>query len=207
MFIDGFGGGDRLTGNLIFNVNRESVAHGTINSWERQPYINDMGMLRDHTSNVNPSVAELDAGATPGYRLAAAGVPTVIARFRRVNRNFFVANYNSLGPHYYDDGSSRFLSYFNYNVYGQETMSPHINGEWLYNVACLNLYQANLMGQGDAKWNLFFSNTTVVADSPAWCTTGQVDISNVTFDSMTVALEAPSASTTLGRPESWMPTT
>merc|ERR1719201_665981 len=62
MFIDGFGGGDVLAGNLIFNVNRESVAHGAINSWERQPYINDNGMLRDHTSNVNPTVAELDNG-------------------------------------------------------------------------------------------------------------------------------------------------
>ena len=36
-----------FAGNIIFNVNRESVAHGTIDSWERQPYINDMGMLRE----------------------------------------------------------------------------------------------------------------------------------------------------------------
>eukprot|EP01052_Picozoa_sp_SAG31_P002049 SAG31_NODE_69_length_28130_cov_15.318219_2_plen_950_part_00 len=186
MFIDGFGGGDELVGNIIFNVNRESVAHGTIDSWERQPYINDMGMLRDHTSIVNPSVAELDAGATPGYKLSPIGLPTVIGRFRRVHRNFLVANYNSIGPHYTDDGSSRFLSYLNYNVYGMETMSPHINSEWLYNVASINLLQDSLMGNGDAKWNLFFSNTTIISDSQTWCTTGEVNVSNVTFDRMKV---------------------
>ena len=188
MFIDGFGGGDELVGNIIFNANRESVAHGTINSWERQPYINDMGMLRDHTSNINPSVAELDAGATPGYTLAPMGLPTVIGRFRRIHRNFLVANYNSLAPHYTDDGSSRFLSYLNYNVYGTQAMSPHINSEWLYNVASINLLQDSLVGQNDAKWNLFFSNTTIVSNSQTWCRTHQyaTDITNVTFDRMKV---------------------
>jgi hypothetical protein len=61
---DGAYGGDEL-GNLIFNVNRETTAHGVMNSYERQPYINDDGMLRDDSVGRTPTMAELDAG-TPG---------------------------------------------------------------------------------------------------------------------------------------------
>ena len=34
-FNDGFGGGDTLVGNLMFNTNRQTNAHGVINGWER----------------------------------------------------------------------------------------------------------------------------------------------------------------------------
>ena len=127
-------------GNLLFNVNRETVGHGAINSYERQSYINDRGMLRDKSSNPMPSVLDLDGGATPGYRLASTSTATVIARYRRVTRNFVVANYRTIGPHYTDDGTSRVLGYLNFNVFGQQTMSPHYNSEWVYNVASINAY-------------------------------------------------------------------
>ena len=33
---DGFGGGDVLQGNVIFNMVRETLSHGPFNSWDRQ---------------------------------------------------------------------------------------------------------------------------------------------------------------------------
>ena len=38
-FNDGFGGGNELTTNLLFNTCRESSDHGAFNSWDRLPYI------------------------------------------------------------------------------------------------------------------------------------------------------------------------
>ena len=35
---DGFGGGNHMIGNLLFNTCRESGDHGAWNSWDRIPY-------------------------------------------------------------------------------------------------------------------------------------------------------------------------
>lgn len=183
---DGAYGGDELVGNLLFNVNRETTAHGVMNSYERQPYINDQGMLRDKESNPMPTVAELDAGATPGYKLAPPGTPTTISRYRRVHRNMFVANYYSMGPYYTDDGTSRVLMWNNYNVLGYGTMSPHLNSEWIYNVGCINAYQVDLMNNGGAKWHLYFYNTTVLSRTAKWCKINGPVISNVTFKALRI---------------------
>ena len=190
---DGAYGGDELVGNLLFNVNRETTAHGVINSYERQPYINDRGMVRNEESARTPTVAELDAGATPGYKLAARGTATVISRYRRVHRNFFVANYYSTGPYYTDDGTSRVLMYLNYNVLGNQTMSPHYSSEWIYNVGCVNAYQGELMDDSKARWKLFFYNTTILTGSPTgtWCSVHSSTLpadaaSNATFRNLTV---------------------
>jgi len=40
-FNDGFGGGNIVSNNFIFNTCRESGDHGAINSWDRQPFIWD----------------------------------------------------------------------------------------------------------------------------------------------------------------------
>lgn len=37
-FNDGFGGGDVVAGNLMFNWDRQTIYHGVINMWERMPY-------------------------------------------------------------------------------------------------------------------------------------------------------------------------
>jgi len=34
-FNDGFGGGDEVYGNILWNTCRESSDHGPINSWDR----------------------------------------------------------------------------------------------------------------------------------------------------------------------------
>ena len=36
---DGFAGGDRLSGNLLFNYVKESNDHGPVNAWDRQPFV------------------------------------------------------------------------------------------------------------------------------------------------------------------------
>ena len=38
-FNDGFGGGDEIIENVLFNTCRESSDHGPINSWDRQPFL------------------------------------------------------------------------------------------------------------------------------------------------------------------------
>jgi len=54
-FNDHFGGGDNVTGNVIFNQCRESGDHGPMNSWDRQPFFTD---LRDPAGSWNPLFTE-----------------------------------------------------------------------------------------------------------------------------------------------------
>jgi hypothetical protein len=76
-FNDGFGGGNEVTGNLLFNTCRESGDHGAINSWDRQPFLWD----------------------TSG-RYAFDTPPT------RIHRNLILANYGASQGVDSDDGSS-----------------------------------------------------------------------------------------------------
>ena len=64
-FNDGFGGGDVIEGNLLANCVRESGDHGPWNSWDRVPYITDIGMLRDYDS--------------PTGHVSADGKPSVVS--------------------------------------------------------------------------------------------------------------------------------
>merc|ERR1712139_561970 len=43
-FNDGFGGGNHMRGNLLFNHVRETGDHGPFNSWDRQPYVTTNGV-------------------------------------------------------------------------------------------------------------------------------------------------------------------
>lgn len=92
-FNDGFGGGNDLGHNLIFNTCRESSDHGAFNSWGRQPYLTSIG--------------------TNGTRLSAEPA------YSRLHNNFIVANYAADGGCYdNDDGSSWYLEQNNFCVYG-----------------------------------------------------------------------------------------
>ncbi len=77
-FNDGFGGGDVVEGNVLFNTCRESSDHGPINSWDRQPFVTN---VRD--------------GATPSAKMA----------WRHVTGNLVVANYGGSKEVDNDDGS------------------------------------------------------------------------------------------------------
>jgi hypothetical protein len=78
-FNDGFGGGNLVEENLIFNTCRESGDHGPINSWDRQAFLTDLG---------------------PGGTVTFDPQPT------RIERNLIFANYGAAQGVDNDDGSS-----------------------------------------------------------------------------------------------------
>ncbi|XP_065177576.1 uncharacterized protein LOC135808331 [Sycon ciliatum] len=88
---DGFGGGNDITENLIFNTCRESSDHGPINSWDRQPFL----------TTVN--------GGTAG----------VIPLVNEIHNNFLVSNYGGTkGGVDNDDGSILYANHDNFEIYG-----------------------------------------------------------------------------------------
>jgi len=92
-FNDGFGGGDFVYQNLIFNSNRESADHGPINSWDRQPYVTNV----------------------------ATGKPSGLMLPRNITNNFLVANYGgSNGAIDNDDGSEYYENNHNFQIYGHQ---------------------------------------------------------------------------------------
>ena len=89
-FNDGFGGGNLLKNNLIFNHVRETQDHGQFNSWDRLPYLTD---VKPGTASLMPALSN-------------------------VTRNFIINTYNSLYPIDHDDGSCYYLDTYNYLIYG-----------------------------------------------------------------------------------------
>jgi len=89
-FNDGFGGGDEVAENLIFNTCRESGDHGPINSWDRQPYLTTV----------------------------RTGEASIVPEYRNIHHNFIVANYNGFKGVDNDDGSSWYKISFNFMVGG-----------------------------------------------------------------------------------------
>ena len=90
-FNDGFGGGNVVKNNLLFNFVRETLDHGTFNSWDRQPY-----------------VTTVKDGITPSINPAES----------YITQNFFLGNYHSLWPIDHDDGSCYYMDKSNVIVYG-----------------------------------------------------------------------------------------
>ena len=88
---DGFGGGNMLKNNLIFNMVRETADHGSFNSWDRQPYL-----------------TTVQDGETPSLTPATS----------YLTRNFIINNYHSVWPIDHDDGSCYYEDTYNYLIYG-----------------------------------------------------------------------------------------
>ena len=90
-FNDGFGGGNVVKNNLLFNFVRETLDHGNFNSWDRQPY---MTTVKDgKTTSVNPAESF-------------------------ITQNLIVGNYHSVWPIDHDDGSCYYTDRNNVIVYG-----------------------------------------------------------------------------------------
>lgn len=89
-FNDGFGGGNLVEMNLVFNMVRETVDHGPFNSWDRQPYLTK---VKDGASSLTPAQSN-------------------------ITRNFFICNYHAIYPIDHDDGSCCYHDTHNYLVYG-----------------------------------------------------------------------------------------
>ena len=67
---DGFGGGNVIEKNLIFNTCRESGDHGAINSWDRQPF------LYDTSSGFSPKMTRISQNFIFANYGASQGVGT-----------------------------------------------------------------------------------------------------------------------------------
>ena len=90
-FNDGFGGGNIMTRNLLFNFVRETLDHGPFNSWDRQLYLTK---VRD--------------GVTP----------SLVPKENMMTYNFLINNFHSVWPIDHDDGTAYFTDQYNYLVYG-----------------------------------------------------------------------------------------
>jgi len=88
-FNDGFGGGNLVEGNLVFNMVRETGDHGPFNSWDRQPYVT----LHDKDLSIIPQQ-------------------------NKITKNFIINGYNSVWTIDHDDGSAFYNDTQNFMVYG-----------------------------------------------------------------------------------------
>eukprot|EP00039_Didymoeca_costata_P028093 m.19976 g.19976 ORF g.19976 m.19976 type:complete len:818 (+) comp6723_c0_seq1:67-2520(+) len=101
-FNDGFGGGNLLQGNLLFNFCRESTDHGPFNSWDRQLYL-----VNQPDDNGNPSV---------------------YPQFNVITQNIMIANYQSQEAVDNDDGSGYYKTHHNVLVYGNYGQKADMGG-------------------------------------------------------------------------------
>jgi hypothetical protein len=55
----------------------------------------------DAGTELRPSAAALEAGATPGFRLARSSEGSVVGQYRHLANNFLLGTYNVDGGHLY----------------------------------------------------------------------------------------------------------
>ena len=89
-FNDGFGGGNEVTENLLWNTCRESGDHANFNSWDRQPFL---VTTPNGTSSLDPEYSE-------------------------IHHNFLIGNDGAVNTVDNDDGSSFYRIHHNFLVYG-----------------------------------------------------------------------------------------
>ena len=143
---DGFYGNHTLSYNVIFNAVRETVDHGPINSWDRQPYLTDA---------VEP------------------GVPSLWQHYSYIHHNTLLKNYGTLWPLDHDDGSCFYEDSYNFQIYGgkknylgHSTIDHHEiyvysdQGSAAFDSNnCLNEYGVSRTSSG---WNEVWVNNTCV---------------------------------------------
>jgi len=119
-FNDGFGGGNQIINNLLFNPNRETSDQGPFNSWDRQPFLTEV----------------LD------------GTPQLTPQYNSISFNFMLCNYGSNMCIDNDDGSSYYLNHHNFEVYGGHKSDFGGHNKFTYNsvVAYSQDYQQGLCG-------------------------------------------------------------
>lgn len=142
-FNDGFGGGNVLSQNLLFNMCRESGDHGPFNSWDRQPFLTLVGdgktpSLVPAWNTIENNFMVANYGANGGCIDNDDG-----SSWYRITDNFFV-----FGGHKSDFGGHSKLSYGNLNAYAN-----------VYGERCVMLQQLPYPGENEGYWN----NTCVLA--------------------------------------------
>ncbi len=145
-FNDGFGGGNEMTTNLLFNTCRESSDHGAFNSWDRLPYITT---VRD-------------------------GTPSSVPAVNNMHHNFITANYAADGGCLdNDDGSSYYDIHHNACVFGghksdfdgnkkRSFSNLHLYPS-VYGVTCVSIGAQELPPEGYAE--AYQNNTCVLPDA------------------------------------------
>lgn len=98
---DGFAGGSTVSGNLVFNMVRETGDHGPYNSWDRQPYLTHSGVVD---------------GYTPSDKMGLNASILKKADFQ--TKNFMINGYNGVWTFDHDDGSQYFNDTGNFMVFG-----------------------------------------------------------------------------------------
>ena len=115
---DGFGGGNVIEDNLLFNTCGESGDHGAINTWDRQAFLTTV------------------RNGTPSWRPAT----------NVIHHNFIVSNGDADGGAIdNDDGSSFYLEHSNFCIYGGAKMA-NIDGHGKVYHSNINAY-ANVYGK------------------------------------------------------------
>jgi len=112
---DGFGGGNVVEENLVFNTCRESGDHGPFNTWDRQPFL--------------------------AYNFD--GRASMIPEINHVRHNFLIANYQSQEAVDNDDGSAYWHTYKNFLVYAQNGMNCYFDGHSCLHAENIYAYPQN----------------------------------------------------------------
>ena len=99
--------------------------HGPWNSWDRVPYITDIGMVVDPAAPVGDHRPDL-----PGHTRANASHPSITPLFRQIRNNFILGTYNTLFDIDTDDGSGYLQAYNNFFVYGGGGLKSFFGGRW-----------------------------------------------------------------------------
>jgi len=153
-FNDGFGGGNEVVHNLLFNPNRDSSDQGPFNSWDREPFFTDVASGNPANGSVNPL-------------------------YNNIHHNYWICNYGSNLCIDNDDGSSWYYNHDNFEMYGGHKSDFGGHNKFSYNNvqaysqvytagACAAIFNSYLPNWVDG----FYNNTCVQGT-----TTGYVQMS------------------------------
>ena len=106
-FNDGFGGGNRITGNLLLNSCRQTADHGVFNSWDRVPYV----------TNVKQTWNDSESGGNSNSNSFNNISGSIIPEWNEIDHNFIIGNYFSMISIDNDDGSAYYKTHDNFLVY------------------------------------------------------------------------------------------
>jgi len=165
-FNDGFGGGNEIVNNLLFNPNRDTSDQGPFNSWDRLPFLTDV----------------LD------------GTPQLTPAYNNIHHNFMICNYGSNMCIDNDDGSSYYLNHHNFEVYGGHKSDFGGHNKFTYNtvMAFAQDYQIGLCGD---FWSAvpgyvdgYYDNICIQGQPVPYLTISSCDQSNPTPSVMPVLM-------------------
>mmetsp|Transcript_1429 Transcript_1429/g.2265 ORF Transcript_1429/g.2265 Transcript_1429/m.2265 type:complete len:761 (+) Transcript_1429:492-2774(+) len=151
-FNDMMGGGNSVTGNLIWNSCRESGDHGPINSWDRMPFLSNVRYGKERPS-FDPKTTE-------------------------ISNNFIFANYggsqgvdNDDGSSFFDIGRNVFYSADGFKMdYGGHDSKFHDNLVVVLPYDGQNCYNVGPFLENHV--DLFVNNTCVCGAAPATIPSG-----------------------------------